>query len=236
MNSNTPKFHLGDIVVIKSYPEKNPLTGDPLHIPPMMVVTGIEIENKKKKTHSNDTGKRIAERIKYHLTWFDNKRSEFVEKVMYESMLKIKETIIPDDLIERAEKENYEQLFNFNYGECTEFSTTHLELEKQKETKSTICTKKLVVKGEHADNIDRESKNSDNVEKTTTVALVTFACPKLVITGFRSVSDNIKYDDFGKLKSRFSNELIKVMWFNPIQQKYSEKELPKECLRQVVNI
>ena len=215
--SEKPKisYGIGDIVVIKSYPKAFPLTGDPLHIPPIMVVVGVEIENKKKKTHDNELGKQISERIKYNLIWFDNKKSDFVDKIMYQSFLEPYKPINDEIIIPEIN-------FDYRYGEVVSFRTTILELAKDKTSKNKNDTK--FIKGEMKDNV----KEVDSI-----TSLVTFSCPELVISGIRKNDKKDSFDDFGNKNKIYSEILIKVMWFNPNLQKYSEYELPQECLNKL---
>ena len=212
-----PKYRVGDSVVIKSYPKVNPLEGDPNQVPPIMVVTGVEVENKKKKTHDNQTGRQIAERIKYHLIWFDNKKYEFVEKILYESMLD------PIDL-QLGEKCEYE------YGEKVVFKTRYAELDKTKVSSSNVQTKYSDQKPKKALSENGE-KNKDNVKDVITVnPLVTFSSPVFLMSGVRKEVNNMLYDDHGGIKKHSSDTYIKIMYFNPTFQKYSEFEIPRECL------
>ncbi len=200
-------FSLGDLVVIKSYPDTDPLSGDPLHVPPIMVVIGVEIENEKKKTHDTITGRKIAERIKYNLIWFDNKKSTFVNKIMYESFIKPFER-------EAGKKTEFE----YQFGEVAKFTTSYIELKKKKISESEITTKKV------------QDKKEDEKKISTITPLVTFVCPELVVTGIRRSETIKEHDDFGNIRKIQPELFIKVMWFNPSLQKYSEFELPKECL------
>lgn len=210
-----PKYKLGDLVVIKSYPETFPLNGDPLHIPPIMIVVGVEIENKKKKTHDNELGKQVADRVKYILTWFDNKKSDFVEKILYESFLEFYSE-------KHKEKEIPELNFKYEYGGISFLRTTPLELIKTKNSKNINNTK--FISGGQKDN---------EKEINSKTSLVTFSCPELVVTGIKKNDKKNSFDDFGNQTKFYSENLIKVMWFNPNLQKYTEQELAQECLNNI---
>ncbi|KJS07123.1 MAG: hypothetical protein VR77_02165 [Flavobacteriales bacterium BRH_c54] len=213
-----PKFSIGDLVVINSYPNTNPLKGDPLHVPPIMVVIGIEVENKNKKTHDNDLGIEIGERIKYNLLWFDNKNSKFESKLLYEKFIMLNKDV------KKVNPFNYKT--DYKLGCKVEFSTSKIELLKKKSSDSNISTTFKKSKGNYNDNI----KNVSSVN-----TLVTFACPDLIVTGGRSNELKSSHDDFGNKVKTYSEILIKVMWFNPNLQKYSEYELPQECLIKCIN-
>ncbi len=158
--NRNPLFQIGELVVVKSYPLNNPITGDPLSLPPIMVVCGIEIENKKKKTHDNNHGQQIAEFVKYKLVWFDAKKSNFIEKIMYESFLmkyKFKDKLT-----------NIE----YKFSEIAIFKTFSFEINKKKESKST-----------RSNNVIAGDKKNDTVETTTITSIVPFASPNFVMTG-----------------------------------------------------
>lgn len=199
-----PRFSIGDLVVIKSYPLTNPLIGEPLNIPPIMVVIGIEIENKNKKTHCKDSGEQIAERIKYEVLWFENKKSMFVSKWVYESFLTSKE-LTSDEV-------------NYEYAKIVNFKPTILELKKRKVTTSVVI----------------EEGGTEKPQKTE-YPLLTFVCPELVLTGVRKNDETTTFDDFGNIQKVKPSTLVKVMWYNHSQQKYSEFELPLEALVNINN-
>ena len=113
-----PKYKIGDLVVVKSYPDISPLEGNPDLIPPIMVVVGIEIEGNKKKTYNNDFGLQISERTKYEVLWFDSNKSMFFSKIIYESFLKIKELKIT--------------AIQYRFGAVTRFKPSILELQKKR--------------------------------------------------------------------------------------------------------
>lgn len=204
------KFNIGDLVVIKSYPNVNPLVGDPLHVPPIMCVVGIEIENKNKKTHDTALGVKIAERVKYSLIWFDNKKSDFIEKIMYESFLYIHPS---------QKKSKTHNKSNYSYGGVAIFKTQSLELSKSKKSTSTTSSED-----------QNKIKSDTNFKKTDITPLVTYTSPDFVITGIKLIDENEKYDNKGNMIKQIPEILVKIMWFNPYQQKYSEFEIPKECL------
>ncbi|MCD8454603.1 hypothetical protein LNJ08_09360 [Tenacibaculum finnmarkense genomovar ulcerans] len=88
-NKQENKFIIGDIVTLKTHPLLYgfKIKGDGKLVPPFMIVKEIYIEDKKKKTHSEELGKQIAERIKYTCVFFDDNKTEFKEAILYESML-----------------------------------------------------------------------------------------------------------------------------------------------------
>lgn len=208
-----PSFKLGDLVVIKSYyADKSIVTGDPLHIQPIMVVTGIEIESKKKKTHDSEIGNQIAERIKYFVMWFDNAQSNFVEKIVYQSFL------------EQFDESKTDKI-NYKFGDVVRFRTASFEIKKKKESSSAIDTC-----------YTKKAGNLDDNEKTvnTLASLMTFVCPDLICSGIKLNENKTTFDDFGNLKKECSKQLVKVLWFNPNQQKYSEEYIPIECLTSII--
>ncbi len=217
-----PSFKIGDIVVLNSYPGKQvteegakwiSITGDPLHVPPIMIVTGIEIEDKKKRTHHEVSGDQIAERIKYHVTWFDSKKSEFVNKVLYQSFMKKEFASLISS--RRLKKINYK------FGGACDFLTTYFELKKRKTSISEIYST-------YHNTIGEESQNNKTQEKTD--FLLSYVCPSLVMTGTRVNSEPKSFYPNGDLRTQNTEKYISVTWFNFQQQKYSVAELPIECL------
>jgi len=213
-----PKYNLGDLVVIKSYSSENPITGDPLSVPPIMVVSGIEIENSKKKTHDNNHGEQIAERIKYKLVWFDAKKSAFIEKIMYQSFLKKYSSSSDTDKKSTAEISH----FKYEYGEIAQFKTLAFEIELKKKSVSESETKSY----------KNNSKKADVFLKITenTTPLLPFVSPDFVMTSMRLNEEKDRFDDKGNATVIVPKRLVKVMWYNAQQQKYSEYEIAENCL------
>lgn len=202
-----PKFELGDLVMLKSYASaEKEATNDSdqpkliYHSSPVMVVTGIEIEDKKKKTHDNELGKQIGERIKYHVIWFDNKKSDFVAKVLYESLL--------------SQESRKGVRFEYEFGKNCNFATAEQE------------RKRKVIDSHSSDEEVDGSGQSPRKQRRMT----SFISPPLVSTGIRKNEKTTIYHDQGGLKAQWSEILVKVLWFNSQQQKYSEKDLPIECI------
>lgn len=201
-----PRFKLGDLVMLKSYAsaekEATNYSDQPKlisHHSPIMVITGIEIEDKKKKTHENELGEQIGERIKYHVTWFENKNSDFVTKVLYESFLSDKQ--VKNDAV-----------FKYQFGKKCQFSTAVLERQRKLTNTPTL--------------VDKDYAQALSKLKN----MISFVSPPLLCTGIRKNEKSTTYHDQGRLKARWPDIMIKVMWFNYRQQKYSEVELAKECL------
>ena len=222
-NHQGHKFNLGQIVSLKSYYGKVDgkeilVAGDPQHLPPLMVITGIEIEDKKKVTHDKELGEKIAERIKYHVMWFDNKESVFVNKVLYESFLDA-------DIIKSIVGNNVKP-FQYKFGNPCDFKTAELEIKKKKISTSFISDNYSKFKGQEPK--ANESKNERDQEKKE--PLMSFVCPKLLCSAILKNPIKSTFDHNGDEKTIWPELLVKVMWFNYQQQKYSEAELPLECL------
>lgn len=216
-----PHFKLGDLVVLKNYQGKITgvrkrgakkekldikLSGNLNHVSPIMIITGVHFENEKKALFSEETGEQIADRIKYDVIWFDTKRSQFAFKTLYESYLDDKSS----ELLEASSE------FNYTFGAKAKFRTTPLEMMKVKGTEAY----------EQPEDLNKE--NSTNTQKRR---VMTFTCPELLITGVKNNEKPvIKDQSTGEVKSTKSEKLIKVMWFNFSQQKFSEEYVPQECL------
>lgn len=224
------KFSVGEIVVYKNHPllYDYSIKGDGKYVPPIMVVKEVIFENEKKRTHDETTGLQIAEKIKYICTYFDDNKSEFIESHLYQSMLE-KFTFLhigriddPDALDNGHvnlvdEIAQYPLSPTYEYGKIVYFKTKKLELLKKRISKS--ITKPLKKKVEEKD-----------IEKKVTFQyVVNYATPEFIICGHKTETQNDLFYNDGSSKRLVSNELLKIQWYNPIHQKFSEQFLPIEC-------
>jgi hypothetical protein len=207
------KFSIGSIVTLKSHPLliKEKIQGDGKLVPPFMVVKEIFFEDKKKRTHSEELGKEIADKVKYTCAFFDDNKTEFKEVVLYESML----LKFPKD-----KEEFKEESLEYQFGEKIAFKTNILEVSKERESKKTTHTKLN----------DKDGKPTNRKSETiTTQNLVNFSSPDFVLCGIKK---NESLNDFypnGDTRRKASETLFKVKWFNSFQMKFSEIYLPAEC-------
>lgn len=215
------EFKIGDLVVLKNYQGKIKggkksgtreekltieLSGNLNHVSPIMIITGVHFENEKKALFSEETGERIADRIKYDVVWFDTKKSQFAFKTVYESYL--------DEESSKLLKASSD--FNYTFGAKAKFRTTPLEMIK--------------VKGVEAYDQPEDLSREKGVN-TSNRKVMTFTCPEIIITGVKNNEKPlIKDQSTGEIRSIRSKKLIKVMWFNFSQQKFSEEYVPQECL------
>jgi hypothetical protein len=200
--SITPKFKIGDIVKIKSYPSELVFKGHQDSQPPLMIVVGIEVESKQKRTHDEELGVRIADRIKYEVLWFDNRQSRFISKIMYEAFL-----------IRDSEKVAASSLPKYEFGGVVLFKTAPLEKLKKKAAHSYI-----------------EKKSKPVTGNRTVYSILSFVCPSLILTTIKKNTNKSTHFENGEIKTVKPQTLVKVMWYNWKQQKYSEYELPMEAL------
>lgn len=206
------KYKLGDLVVFRNHQllYSDTIKGDGKYIPPIMVVKEVLFENKQKKTHDDITGKQIAERVKYICLYFDDNKSEFIESHLYESVL------------EKAEALNLgssTSSFSYKYGERICFITQKLELSKKRSSTITINTIDKTVTAKNA-------KKTTTIERETIQNVVSFATPDFIAIGYKKESSNDLFYNDGKPKRFVCSDFVKVQWYNPIQQKFSEKYLP----------
>lgn len=206
-------FKIGEIVTLKSHPlfDNNfkKIAELPMHVPPLMIIKEVLFEKENKKIYSSEIeNAKISDCIKYNCVYFNTNKSEFVEKIIYESFLRsytdlqyfrtkdddeintpLKEQLIPEVL-------TYTKFIDYNFGEVIQFKTKKLEHRK-------------------AYALGSDKKQS-----------VSFQSPNFIISGIkREVQEDLFYND-GQKKKISESKLIKVSWFNHFQNKISEKYLP----------
>jgi hypothetical protein len=226
------QFLIGDIITLKTHPlfKSFRIKGDSKYVPPLMIVKEVIFESKKKKTFDEETGKEIAERIKYICCYFDDNKSEFNEVSLYEKMLR-KFTELKLERINRdgttttgetLKKEVLEyDLPLYEFGKIVSFKTKKLEIFKKRSTKKIPLTNGKIIKDEIKEVIQY---------------VVNYATPDFVICGYKKeIYKDLFYID-GKKKRLAPTDFLKVQWFNPIQQKFSEQYLPLEFFTEELDL
>ena len=218
-------FGVGSMVTSKTHPllDEWRIRGDGKYVPPIMMVKEVFIESDKKQVCDEETGKTIAERVKYVTVYFDDNRSEFIESTIYESMLvtfenlKI-ERISDDGDVYRDSKDLIEEINSYKvpiykYGKIVRFRTKKIEIYKKRSSKKIPSSNGIIEK-----------------EKIKTIIqyVVNYATPDFVICGFKINDVKTSYTYDGEIKRKVALNLLKVKWFNPIQNKFSEIYLPEE--------
>jgi len=224
-----PKFIIGELVVLKTHPllTSYRIKGDGKLVPPILLVKEIFIESKKKIICDEETGNIIAERIKYTCVYFNDAKSEFLEVVLYESMLetfrelKI-EKISPDGKVEKDEKTIIEEIDGYKvpeykYGEIFRLKTKKIEIYKKRSSKTFKVGK------------DDEGEEKLN-PKETVQYVVNYTSPDFIVCGFKKNDDKNSHYPDASPKRIVAEYLFKVKWFNPFQQKFSEQYLPDSFL------
>lgn len=217
-------FKVGDIVTFKTHPlfYNSYIKGDGKYVPPIMIIKEVFFENKKKKTFEEVSKKEIAELIKYVCVYFDDNKSEFLEVHLYEKMLesfkKLKFSNVNsnngDDISALiTEISNYPEKPEYVYGQILYFKTKKLEILKKR---SSIKITK-----------DKSDKDQISVKEIIQY-VVNYATPDFVTCGFKiEEHKDLHYKD-GSNKRLVSTESVKIKWFNPINNKFSEYYLPIE--------
>lgn len=219
------QYNVGDLVVFKTHPllYDFEIKGDGKYVPPIMIVKEVLFENKQKKTNDDISGLIIAERIKYICIYFDDNKSEFVESHLYQSYivgiknLKIgrydnfgvennSKIAVIDEILSLPLSANY------NFGGIVYFKTKKLEVLKKRSSITTTF---------------KDGKKPE-IKKKSIQYVVNYSTPDFVICGFKKESYTDLFYNDGKKKRLASSELLKVKWYNPIHQKFSEEYLPKE--------
>lgn len=222
-------FKISDIVTLKTHPLKGKfrIKGDGKIVPPLMMIKEVHIEDEKKRVFDEELGVQIADRFKYLCVYFDDNRMEFKELFIYEPMLikfdELKfERISNDKQISDNTKSLIEEIKGYKapvyeYGKTIHFRTKKLEMYKKKSSKKiTLCKAK---------SNESESQTVDDIKESLQY-LVCYSSPDFIISGIKLNDNKNSFFSNGKARKIVSEKLIKVLWFNPIQQKNSEQYLP----------
>lgn len=226
-NKQENKFIIGDIVTLKTHPLLYgfKIKGDGKLVPPFMIVKEIYIEDKKKKTHSEELGKQIAERIKYTCVFFDDNKTEFKEAILYESMLekydkihiarldKNKKEVKCDSLIDETRKYVIPE---YNYGDIVFFRTKKFEIFKKRDSSKMI-----------------QQKGGDYKKTTNIQYIVNYSSPDFILCGIKKNENTNDFYPNGDKRKIVSEILYKVKWFNASQMKFSDIYLPRECFTDI---
>lgn len=208
------KYKIGDIVTIKSHPMAYQPNGEIDsyigHIPPLMCVKEIHVEKTKEKYSKEFKKHQVAEEVKYVCTYFNQQKSNFENKHIYQEVLISFENLIffrKNELDEGNRVKLIDETLeyttaNYAYGETVYFKTYKLEKRKS--------SKKLGV----------------NVKNNK---LITHTSPAFILCGItQNDNENIYDSKNGELRRKGSDILYKVLWYNSYQEKFSEEYLPKE--------
>ena len=217
-------FKTGNIVTIKSHPmafqKDGKIDSFISHIPPLMCIKEIHVERKKELYSKESEGKIITDKVKYLCTYFNQHRTTFEDKFVYQEML----ISFKDLLFYRKNEKNGEQhttLINetinydtadYNYGTRVFFKT--YKLEKRKSFASA-------------------GVNPSNSKKS----LMTHTPPAFILSGFKKNENKNFYDSKNGLLVRENADILyKVMWYDSYQEKYREEYQPKEFFTKDVQI
>ncbi|SDW89880.1 hypothetical protein SAMN05444411_102417 [Lutibacter oricola] len=228
------KYSVGSIVTFKTHPLFNDfrIQGDGKYVPPVMMVKEVFIENNKKRTHDEETGKKISDKVKYTCVYFDDDKSQFTENTIYESFLRsykklkieriseIGELRDDTDTIIKEIKSYFKKPLVYKFGGIVRFITKKIEIYKKRSSKKITEKKGEIEK--------------DNI-KSTIQYVVNYASPDFVMCGLKKNDDKNLFYENGQVKKQVSETLLKVKWFNPIQKKFSEQFLPIEFFTDRMN-
>lgn len=223
---------VGDLVVLKTHPllESYRIKGDGKLVPPILLIKEVYIENNKKVICEPETGKTIADKVKYICVYFNDSKSEFVESTLYESMLqsfrnlkiekmsKVGEAFKDDGTI--IEEIDSYKIPQYDYGKVVRLKTKKIEIYKKR------SSRKFIFKD--------EEKRLPEVEKVIQY-VVNYTSPDLILCGYKKNESKNSHYPNGNIKKMVSENLFKVKWFNSNQQKFSEEYLPEEFLTDEMN-
>jgi hypothetical protein len=212
------EFEIGSIVTLKSHPllYNEVINGDGKLVPPFMVIKEVFNEDKKKRTHSEELGKQIADKIKYNCVFFDDNRVEFKEVTLYKSNLSLYKKLGEED-----KKEEINYLEKYKFGSVVSFKTKNIELSKLKESKKRDKRENLKPK-------EKEDPIKES-ELITIQNVVNYSSPDFVLIGIKKNDSTNEFYPNGDIRKVVSEVLYKVKWFNSNQMKFSEIYLPAEC-------
>ncbi|WP_418498832.1 hypothetical protein [Flagellimonas sp.] len=224
-----PKFTVGDLVVLKTHPLLigYRIKGDGKLVPPILLVKEVFIESLKKVICDEETGNTIAERNKYTCVYFNDSRSEFLEVVLYESMLETFKKLKIEKIDRKGKvKKDYKKIIDeivgykiprYEYGKIVRLKTKKIEIYKKRSSRTF-----------------KVGKNITGVEelspKETIQYVVNYTSPDFIICGFKKNDEKNSHYSDGSAKKIVAENLYKVKWFNPFQQKFSEQYLPDNFL------
>src|SRR5690554_3945484 len=228
------EFQIGSIVTLKShytrgekdYLDNISIAGDDKSISPYMLVTEIlkETKNKFDEHTGENTIQKDSFRVK--VLWFNAKSYEFNEKWISSSFLNTVKSEI------RLKKIKPEKLFNLeryipNEWERKYNFINNLKPKSFKRSSQVILkTNPLEIKKKRI-SIKEEEWNT----KISKSSLLSFCAPEMVVIG----KSTFKPKDplFDKVTNERIREIptdqIKVQFYNPLADKYSEEILPIEC-------
>jgi hypothetical protein len=225
--SITNSFKVGDLVVLKTHPllESYRIKGDGKLVPPILLVKEVFIENVKKVVCDVETGNVIASRIKYVCIYFNDAKSEFVESFLYEPMLESfrklkierigkKGEVMKDDKTIIEDIDAYKTP-KYEFGKNVRLKTKKIEIYKKRSS-----SKFTVLDGE---------KDDLEVEEVIQY-VVNYTSPDFIICGYKKNDSKNSHYPNGDLQKLVAENLFKVKWFNPYQQKFSEQFLPDNFL------
>lgn len=220
------KFNVGELVVLKTHPllEDFRIKGDGKLVPPIMLIKEVFIESTKKVVFDDESGKKIADRVKYLCLYFNDSKSEFIETTIYQTMLETFRNLKIERISKKGDVYRGDKIIDeieaytipkYEYGKIVRLKTKKIEIYKKRSTrKFTISTE----------------KKDDLKVKEIIQYVVNYTSPDFIICGFRKNEiKNSHYPNGGSKRITCEN-LFKVKWFNSHQQKFSEQYLPESFL------
>ncbi|PQJ10680.1 hypothetical protein CJD36_011960 [Flavipsychrobacter stenotrophus] len=212
-------FNIGDIVALGSHPfiasdshTSIVLSGEPLHISPLMVIGEITRDTKNHFDEMTGMSQTTKSSSQCKCIWFSTKTQQFEETWISSKLLKVIEAAATEHL-------SFDELRKMGVGTKVHFITSKMEEGKRKSS--------------------LEEKNDYNQgPKKKINALLTFASPILEITGIlKSETKEPVFDGkTGNRKREISKLLVKCKFFNQLSDKFSEIVLPVESIKYVEDV
>jgi len=204
-------FSVGDIVTLKSHPlfYAHGIDIFSNQVPPLMLIKDVFFENDKKKVFSTELAEvQIADKIKYTCIYFNNNKSEFVEATLYHSFLRSYRKLLFERQLDEKGKETKSAVTLID--EVETYTQADYKFGKVVQFKTNKLERRKVF---HL---------NDNALR------VSYTSPDFILCGYKAEPLTDMFYGDGQPKRKASGNLVKVMWYNFFQQKFSEHYLPQE--------
>lgn len=208
IESLTPEFKLGDIVVTKStfcFHNNNWKIHHRSFNHPLMIIKEINVNPRHENLFDAQTGKRIADEIKYLCHWYNAEKGKFEECWFFQSLL-----------LKIEHESNNISISHIEFGMQVSIVSHSFEFKKR------------------LHNV-RLNKNEETVISDSSNFLWTFLPPIFTVKGFKK-AENFKICDNQnpqRIVKESSEYLVKCVWYNDSLAKFSEELIPIESLMKI---
>ncbi len=211
---------VGDVVALISHPYHSNLTnvlisGDPLSVSPLMSVA--EIVKEKGDRFESETGIKLSNGYKCKCVWYSHKSGQFEEKWIGADFLKI----VRENSSGQRSLDEAAELMECT-GKLVSLNTYSLEAGKQKSSLQSESSRQL-----------NGVLTTTQATRSTVTPLLAFLPPIMQLKEVKkntSTEPNFKKDTGKQIRWK-TKYIAKCLWFNGSANKFSEIELPVECIK-----